>query len=326
MQRPERRLGSRCVAIITSLFCVAFSPDGKRVASGSVDNIIWVWNAKIGEAIGEPLHGHEESASVAFSPNGQCIVSGSVDTTIRMWNAETGEVIGEPLRGYQSEVTSIAFCADNRFLSCSVDTNVRLWDAEMREALGDTLYVQGGRARSAAFSPDYLRVALGSDDSTVQLWKTETGETVGGPLCGHNSEVFVASSADDQRIASGSTDGAISPRMESGSDITVRLWNARTYPRSMSCSFLVVITPASSSSNASPTFFWFGVWVNSCIHLQSQSNPYICWPFERTMQMMQNPQESQILDAWVFLRGGVRLTPWSRRIVEETNITNAAVL
>ena len=65
---------------------VAFSPDGKRIVSGSTDNTLRVWDAEKGSALGEPLRGHTGLVvSVAFSPDGKRIVSGGIDNTLRVW-------------------------------------------------------------------------------------------------------------------------------------------------------------------------------------------------------------------------------------------------
>ena len=67
---------------------MAFSPDGSRIASGSDDKTVRVWDAATGQPIGQPLTGHtERCASVAFSPDGTRIASGSDDNTVRVWDA-----------------------------------------------------------------------------------------------------------------------------------------------------------------------------------------------------------------------------------------------
>ena len=74
---------------------VAFSPDGKRIVSGSDDKTVRLWDADTGQPIGQPLTGHTDAVySVAFSPDGTRIVSGSADNTVRLWDAATGQPIG----------------------------------------------------------------------------------------------------------------------------------------------------------------------------------------------------------------------------------------
>jgi WD40 repeat protein len=109
---------------------VAFSPDGKRIVSGSLDNTLRLWDAQSGQPIGDPLQGHQDSvSSVAFSPDGKRIVSGSDDKTLRLWDAQSGQPIGDPLQGHQDWVRSVAFSPDGkRIVSGSDDKTLRLWE------------------------------------------------------------------------------------------------------------------------------------------------------------------------------------------------------
>jgi WD40 repeat protein len=111
------------------VFSAAFSPDGRRIVTASLDNTARLWDAGTGKPIGEPLTGHMGRVNTAaFSPDGRRIVTASDDSTARLWDASTGKPIGE-LAGHTDSVFSAAFSPDGRrIVTASADNTARLWE------------------------------------------------------------------------------------------------------------------------------------------------------------------------------------------------------
>ena len=113
----------------SGVLSVAFSPDGKYIASGSRDKTVKVWDAAGGQEL-RTLSGHTDSViSVAFSPDGKYIASGSLDKTVKVWDAAGGQEL-RTLSGHTSDVNSVAFSPDGKYIaSGSADDTVKVWDA-----------------------------------------------------------------------------------------------------------------------------------------------------------------------------------------------------
>jgi WD40 repeat protein/tRNA A-37 threonylcarbamoyl transferase component Bud32 len=203
-----------------NVWSIAFSRDGKRLATGSLDGTARVWDAASGQEL-ITFKGDKDSnlkkvdniglnqgiMSVAFSPDGTRLATGSDGgNTVMVWDGENGHEL-LTYKAHVSGLTSVAFNHDGtRLASCSRwDQIVRVWDAATgREFL--TLKGHQSGVTSVAFSPDGARLATGSDDHKVKIWDSATGHEL-ITLRGHNAGVnCVAFSPEGSRLVSGSAD------------------------------------------------------------------------------------------------------------------------
>jgi WD40 repeat protein len=155
---------------------VTFSPDGKWVATASLDLTARVWDAETGETL-VTLKGHDDTPSklavgvwgVAFSPDGKRVATGASDAAVVVWDAKTGEE-QKTFRSHAKLVFSVAFAPDGATLaSAGYDGTVRLWDvAQGKERR--VLKVDDAPVHYVAFSPDGRTLAAAGGDGSVRLW------------------------------------------------------------------------------------------------------------------------------------------------------------
>ncbi|GAC1350789.1 MAG: hypothetical protein NVSMB27_36690 [Ktedonobacteraceae bacterium] len=196
---------------------IAWSPNGKYIASGSLDHTVQVWAANPGDHV-HPLifRGHTAGVqAVAWSPESLRVVSGSDDKTVQVWDAMTGEHVAL-YHGHTDSVLTVGWSPDGQSVaSGGTDGTVRVWDV----ATGKQKYVYRAHlasVNSLVWSPDSQRIASGASDTTVQILDATTGKHL-YTFRGHTDKVSSVSwSPDGKSIVSGSLDK------------TVQVWNAAT--------------------------------------------------------------------------------------------------
>jgi WD40 repeat protein len=153
-----------------SALSVAYSPDGKLMASGSLDETILVWNTSNYKPV-DTLKGHGGNIfCVTFSPDGKYLASASNDNTVRLWEVSSGKLL-RTFRGHTAGVFSVAFSADGNYLvSGSVDTRVMLWEICNGELLA-TLEFHTQAVNEVAFHPSGDFFVSGALDKTVAVWE-----------------------------------------------------------------------------------------------------------------------------------------------------------
>ncbi|MEI1377899.1 NB-ARC domain-containing protein [Nostoc sp. UHCC 0926] len=184
---------------------VAFSPDGKLLATGDTNNEICLYQVADGKQL-LTCKGHTGFIwPVTFSPDGHILASGSDDQTVKLWDTRTGQCL-TTLNEHNGGIWSVAFSPQGTILaSSSEDQTVKLWDTSTGQCF-KTLQGHSNSVTSVAFSPQGTTLASGSDDKTVKLWDTSAGQCLNTVQVDNSGSRSVAFSPDGKTLAIGCHD------------------------------------------------------------------------------------------------------------------------
>jgi WD40 repeat protein len=189
---------------------IAFSPNGRILATACTDEPARLWNAATGMPIDRRMahvaedeagtaNGYADIHQLAFSADGSRLVTAGTDGTARVWAVETGEQLGPPLR-HDAGVVSARFSPDGRrIVTASRDSTARVWSAIAAEPSMQPLRHQGDVAW-AFYSPDGSKIFTGGRDPDALLWNAKTGAPLGESPSIPGGVRYAVFSADGRRL------------------------------------------------------------------------------------------------------------------------------
>lgn len=157
------------------IWAVAFSPDGRTLASGGVERLIRIWDIDTGRLL-KSLRGHTaDIRAILYTPDGQNLVTASDDRTIRVWDPKTGEPTKLLFTRYDHNVVSLSLSPDGLMLARGAhNKDIKIWEVttgtELMTLLGKDQY-DNQWAVCVAFSPDGIHLASGNDIGKIKLWE-----------------------------------------------------------------------------------------------------------------------------------------------------------
>lgn len=191
---------------------LAFSSNGKYLASASNDGTIRIWNYKSGECIQQINGDGSFIMCLAFSPTEDQIAYAPLGTVVKIWDIGTRTNV-MTLGGHTNNITCLSYSSDgNLLLTASEDKTIRVWNTN-EWWCKNILNGHSGFILTAKFSPDNKFIASGSIDKSIHIWEVSSG-SVRKILLGHSDRINALTFNQNRKTLITASD-----------DTTIRIWD-----------------------------------------------------------------------------------------------------
>jgi WD40 repeat protein len=234
-QSPESKLLRTFAGHTDAVSSVAFSPDDKRIASGSFDKTTKIWETNTGELL-RTLEGHTDRVlGVAFSPDGKQIVSASSDKTLKLWETNTGELL-KTLEGHEFAVTNVAFhpvgkrVVSGSGLNGGRASKIKVWDVQTGQELRTIMGNIAG-LNPFSLSPQGTHLVSANSSRTLNIHEVSTGKPLKMINRRYSTLLCLSYSPDGKRIVTGGIrirGIRLNPAMKQADVIGINIWDADT--------------------------------------------------------------------------------------------------